>query len=75
MERVYKFYIMKLGRNMSITMTISKTIPWWNELSQCGKEGLSVLPLMRGALLFWSMKPHGSLDPSNLSSDYRKRVD
>ncbi|KAH7849122.1 hypothetical protein Vadar_013293 [Vaccinium darrowii] len=32
-------------------------VPWWNELSQCGKEGLSVKPKMGDALLFWSMKP------------------
>ncbi|KAF2543524.1 hypothetical protein F2Q68_00028798 [Brassica cretica] len=41
-------------------------VPWWNELSQCGKEGLSVLPKKRDALLFWSMRPDGSLDPSSL---------
>ncbi|RID77340.1 hypothetical protein BRARA_A00262, partial [Brassica rapa] len=44
-------------------------LPWWNELSQCGKEGLYVLPLKRGALLFWSMKPDGSLDPSSMHDD------
>ena len=31
-------------------------VPWWNELSECGKEGLSVKPKMGDALLFWSMK-------------------
>ncbi|KAJ0252218.1 prolyl 4-hydroxylase 8 [Hirschfeldia incana] len=41
-------------------------VPWWNKLSQCGKEGLSVLPKKRDALLFWSMRPDGSLDPSSL---------
>jgi prolyl 4-hydroxylase len=41
-------------------------VPWWDELSQCGKEGLSVLPKKRDALLFWSMKPDASLDPSSL---------
>ncbi|KAL0726087.1 hypothetical protein Bca4012_022180 [Brassica carinata] len=41
-------------------------VPWWNELSQCGKEGLSVLPKKRDALLFWSMRPDGSLDPRSL---------
>ncbi|KAG2240794.1 hypothetical protein Bca52824_090539 [Brassica carinata] len=41
-------------------------VSWWNELSQCGKEGLSVLPKKRDALLFWSMRPDGSLDPSSL---------
>ncbi|XP_010548243.1 PREDICTED: prolyl 4-hydroxylase 5 [Tarenaya hassleriana] len=41
-------------------------VPWWNELSQCGKEGLSVMPKMGDALLFWSMTPDASLDPSSL---------
>ncbi|KAG7623032.1 Oxoglutarate/iron-dependent dioxygenase [Arabidopsis suecica] len=41
-------------------------VPWWDELSQCGKEGLSVLPKKRDALLFWSMKPDASLDPCSL---------
>lgn len=41
-------------------------IPWWNELSECGKGGLSVKPKMGDALLFWSMKPDASLDPSSL---------
>ncbi|XP_030524066.1 probable prolyl 4-hydroxylase 10 [Rhodamnia argentea] len=41
-------------------------VPWWNELSDCGKEGLSVKPKMGDALLFWSMKPDGVLDESSL---------
>ncbi|XWS45604.1 hypothetical protein CRYUN_Cryun15aG0150700 [Craigia yunnanensis] len=41
-------------------------VPWWNELSECGKEGLSVKPKKGDALLFWSMKPDASLDPSSL---------
>ncbi|KAF7129033.1 hypothetical protein RHSIM_Rhsim10G0205900 [Rhododendron simsii] len=41
-------------------------VPWWNELSPCGKEGLSVKPKMGDALLFWSMKPDASLDSSSL---------
>ncbi|KAK9713062.1 hypothetical protein RND81_06G000600 [Saponaria officinalis] len=41
-------------------------VPYWNELSECGKEGLSVKPKMGDALLFWSMKPDASLDPSSL---------
>ncbi|GKC56469.1 probable prolyl 4-hydroxylase 10, partial [Tanacetum coccineum] len=41
-------------------------VPWWNELSECGKEGLSVKPKMGDALLFWSMRPDASLDPSSL---------
>ncbi|KAJ6288816.1 hypothetical protein OIU76_024739, partial [Salix suchowensis] len=41
-------------------------VPWWNKLSECGKEGLSVKPKMGDALLFWSMKPDASLDPSSL---------
>ncbi|XWS33912.1 hypothetical protein CRYUN_Cryun22dG0123600 [Craigia yunnanensis] len=41
-------------------------VPWWNELSECGKGGLSVKPKMGDALLFWSMKADASLDPSSL---------
>ncbi|KAI6690826.1 hypothetical protein NL676_027654 [Syzygium grande] len=41
-------------------------VPWWNELSECGKQGLSVKPKMGNAVLFWSMKPDGSLDPASL---------
>lgn len=41
-------------------------VPWWNELSECGKTGLSVKPKMGDALLFWSMKPDASLDASSL---------
>ncbi|XP_051117931.1 probable prolyl 4-hydroxylase 10 [Andrographis paniculata] len=41
-------------------------VPWWNELSECGKGGLSVKPKRGDALLFWSMKPDASLDPSSL---------
>ncbi|CAH9122570.1 unnamed protein product [Cuscuta epithymum] len=41
-------------------------VPWWHELSECGKGGLSVKPMMGDALLFWSMKPDGALDPSSL---------
>ncbi|KAK2408769.1 putative prolyl 4-hydroxylase [Trifolium repens] len=42
------------------------SVPWWNELSDCGKKGLSIKPKMGDALLFWSMKPDGSIDPSSL---------
>lgn len=42
------------------------SVPWWNELSECGKKGLSVKPKMGDALLFWSMKPDAALDPSSL---------
>ncbi|EOY15128.1 2-oxoglutarate (2OG) and Fe(II)-dependent oxygenase superfamily protein isoform 2 [Theobroma cacao] len=41
-------------------------VPWWNELSECGKQGLSVKPKMGDALLFWSMRPDATLDPSSL---------
>ncbi|KAF9621728.1 hypothetical protein IFM89_027582 [Coptis chinensis] len=42
------------------------SVPWWNELSECGKKGLSVKPKMGDALLFWSMWPDATLDPSSL---------
>nr|GMC65864.1 probable prolyl 4-hydroxylase 10 [Ipomoea batatas] len=41
-------------------------VPWWDELSECGKSGLSIKPKMGDALLFWSMKPDASPDPSSL---------
>ncbi|KZV53826.1 hypothetical protein F511_00092 [Dorcoceras hygrometricum] len=42
------------------------SVPWWNELSECGKGGLSVKPKRGDALLFWSMTPDATLDPSSL---------
>ncbi|KAE9614580.1 hypothetical protein Lal_00012242 [Lupinus albus] len=42
------------------------SVPWWNELSECGKKGLSIKPNQGDALLFWSMKPDATLDPSSL---------
>ncbi|XP_010266054.1 PREDICTED: probable prolyl 4-hydroxylase 3 [Nelumbo nucifera] len=42
------------------------SVPWYNELSECGKKGLSVKPKMGDALLFWSMRPDATLDPSSL---------
>ncbi|KAG6704735.1 hypothetical protein I3842_07G147600 [Carya illinoinensis] len=42
------------------------SVPWWNELSECAKEGLSVKPKMGDALLFWSMRPDATLDPLSL---------
>lgn len=44
----------------------SSSLPWYNELSECGKKGLSVKPKQGDALLFWSMKPDATLDPSSL---------
>ncbi|KAH6820209.1 2-oxoglutarate and oxygenase superfamily protein [Perilla frutescens var. hirtella] len=35
-------------------------------LSECGKKGLAVKPKMGDALLFWSMRPDASLDPTSL---------
>ncbi|WOL05856.1 putative prolyl 4-hydroxylase 3 isoform X1 [Canna indica] len=42
------------------------SLPWYNELSECGKKGLSVKPKMGDALLFRSMRPDATLDPSSL---------
>ncbi|KAL3621738.1 hypothetical protein CASFOL_034398 [Castilleja foliolosa] len=42
------------------------SVPWWNELSECGKGGLSVKPRIGDALLFWSMNPDATLDSSSL---------
>eukprot|EP01018_Ginkgo_biloba_P017841 Gb_02141 [translate_table: standard] len=44
----------------------SSSVPWWDELSECAKSGFSVRPRMGDALLFWSMRPDASLDPSSL---------
>lgn len=40
--------------------------PGWNEKSACAKRGLSVKPKRGDALLFWSMRPDATLDPSSL---------
>ncbi|XP_023522419.1 probable prolyl 4-hydroxylase 10 [Cucurbita pepo subsp. pepo] len=42
------------------------SLPGWNELSECGKGGLSVKPKMGDALLFWSMRPDNTVDPTSL---------
>ncbi|KAL5073836.1 hypothetical protein RYX36_012820 [Vicia faba] len=41
-------------------------VPWWNDLSECARKGLSVKPKMGDALLFWSMRPDATLDASSL---------
>ncbi|XP_004487245.1 probable prolyl 4-hydroxylase 10 [Cicer arietinum] len=41
------------------------SVPWWNQLSDCGKLGLSIKPKMGDALLFWSMNPNATLDLSS----------
>ncbi|KAI7730837.1 hypothetical protein M8C21_026172 [Ambrosia artemisiifolia] len=40
--------------------------PGWNNSSECAKKGLHVKPKMGDALLFWSMRPDATLDPSSL---------
>ncbi|XP_061359279.1 probable prolyl 4-hydroxylase 3 isoform X2 [Gastrolobium bilobum] len=42
------------------------SVPWWNDLSECARKGISVKPKMGDALLFWSMRPDATLDPSSL---------
>ncbi|KAM7516092.1 hypothetical protein LguiA_005675 [Lonicera macranthoides] len=42
------------------------SLPWWNELSECGRGGLSIKPKMGNALLFWNMKPDATVDPLSL---------
>ncbi|GAU41257.1 hypothetical protein TSUD_97930 [Trifolium subterraneum] len=42
------------------------SVPWWNDLSECARKGLSVKPKMGDALLFWSMRPDATLDTSSL---------
>ncbi|KAF6983645.1 hypothetical protein CFC21_001793 [Triticum aestivum] len=44
----------------------SSSIPFHNKLSECAKRGISVKPKMGDALLFWSMRPDGTLDPTSL---------
>jgi len=44
----------------------SSEVPHWDELSECAQKGLSVRPRMGDALLFWSMKPDATLDPTSL---------
>ncbi|CAH2043020.1 unnamed protein product [Thlaspi arvense] len=50
-------------------------VPWWNELSECGKGGLSVKPKMGDALLFWSMTPDATLDPSSLHGECKLMIE
>ncbi|OEL31524.1 putative prolyl 4-hydroxylase 3 [Dichanthelium oligosanthes] len=74
MEKVFKFSTMKLDRNGGETVfpnapVNSSSLPFYNELSECAKKGLSVKPKMGDALLFWSMKPDGSLDPASLHGE------
>nr|XP_043633900.1 probable prolyl 4-hydroxylase 3 [Erigeron canadensis] len=40
--------------------------PGWDNLSECAKRGIHVKPKMGDALLFWSMRPDATLDPSSL---------
>lgn len=49
--------------------TNSSSSPFYNELSECAKRGLSVKPKMGDALLFWSMRPDGTLDPPSLHGE------
>ena len=46
------------------------SVPGWNELSECGKRGPAVKPKMGDALVFWSMRPDATLDPSSLHGRY-----
>jgi len=50
----------------SAKVNISSLPPYYDQLSQCGKNGLAARPKMGDALLFWSMKPDASLDPLSL---------
>uniref|UniRef100_A0A0A9C2Z5 Uncharacterized protein n=1 Tax=Arundo donax TaxID=35708 RepID=A0A0A9C2Z5_ARUDO len=51
------------------TAVNSSSSPFYSELSECARKGLSVKPKMGDALLFWSMKPDGSLDPTSLHGE------
>ncbi|XP_027917188.1 probable prolyl 4-hydroxylase 10 isoform X2 [Vigna unguiculata] len=42
-----------------------RSVGGWNQLSDCGRKGLSIKPKMGDALLFWSMKPDLTYDPSS----------
>jgi prolyl 4-hydroxylase len=42
------------------------SVPWWNELSECAKQGLSLKPKTGNALLFWSTRPDATPDASSL---------
>ncbi|CAA6666727.1 unnamed protein product [Spirodela intermedia] len=44
----------------------SSSLPYYSELSECGRRGLGVKPKMGDALLFWSMRPDATLDSSSL---------
>ncbi|CAA6663246.1 unnamed protein product [Spirodela intermedia] len=44
----------------------SSSLSYYSELSECAKKGLAVKPKRGDALLFWSMRPDATLDPSSL---------
>uniref|UniRef100_A0A0D3C9F0 procollagen-proline 4-dioxygenase n=1 Tax=Brassica oleracea var. oleracea TaxID=109376 RepID=A0A0D3C9F0_BRAOL len=63
----YRSDVEEGGETVFPTANMSfSSVPWYNELSECGKKGLSVKPRMGDALLFWSMRPDATLDPSSL---------
>lgn len=41
-------------------------VPDWDKLSECAQRGISVRPQRGDALLFWSVKPDATLDPTSL---------
>ena len=43
-----------------------------DDLSECGQSGLAVKPRRGDALLFWSMRPDTSVDPSSLHGKNRR---
>nr|CAD1835173.1 unnamed protein product [Ananas comosus var. bracteatus] len=44
----------------------TSSLPWYNELSACGKRGLAIKPKMGDAILFWSLRPDGAPDPLSM---------
>jgi len=52
----------------SVNINVSY-LPRYNELSECGKKGLSVKPKKGDALLFWSLNPDGTEDLSSVHGE------
>lgn len=47
----------------------SSSLPYYDELSECGKKGLAVKPKLGNALLFWNVRPDATRDPSSLNGE------
>ena len=56
------------GETIFPSANVNKSVVVYKKdgLSECGQSGLAVKPRRGDALLFWSMRPDTSVDPSSL---------